>query len=167
MKDKLVPSAWLEQQGRRLDCRPYLSGAMEANYILSKLPVPKTPLQQLTRDGVAGIFNGARFARSYVTDERHGVPFLDSTDILRADLSFVPMLSERQVQGRLELLLDSGWTLISRSGTVGRMAFSRPDMKGMAGSEHFLRVVADNNKIRPGYLHAYLSSEFGRVCPRN
>ena len=161
MKDKLVPSAWLEQQGRRLDCRPYLSGAMEANYILSKLPVPKTPLQQLTRDGVAGIFNGARFARSYVTDERHGVPFLDSTDILRADLSFVPMLSKRQVQGRLELLLDSGWTLISRSGTVGRMAFSRPDMKGMAGSEDFLRVVADNNKIRPGYLHAYLSSEFG------
>ena len=57
--------------------------------------------------------------------------------------------------------MDSGWTLISRSGTVGRMAFSRADMKGMAGSEHFLRVVADNNKIRPGYLHAYLSSEFG------
>ena len=161
MKDKLVPSAWLEQQGRRLDCRPYLSGAMEANYILSKLPVPKTPLQQLTRGGIAGIFNGPRFARSYVPDENYGVPFLDSTDILRADLSFVPMLAKRQVLGRQELLIEPRWTLISCSGTVGRMAFSRPDMRGMAGSQHFMRVIADDNKIRPGYLHAYLSSEFG------
>ena len=161
MKDKLIPSAWLEHKGRRLDCRPYLSGAMEANYILSKLAAPKTPLQNLTRGGIAGIFNGPRFARSYVTDERHGVPFLDSTDILRADLSFVPMLAKRQVQGRQELLIEPGWTLISCSGTVGRMAFSRADMKGMAGSQHFMRVIADNNKIRPGYLHAYLRSAFG------
>ena len=161
MKEKLVPSAWLEEQGRRLDCRPYLSGAMEARYILSKLEVPKILLQQLTRGGTQGIFNGPRFARSYVTDEWYGVPFLDSTDILRADLSFVPMLARRQVQGRQDLLLEAGWTLISRSGTVGRMVFSRPDMKGMAGSEHFMRVVADTNKIRPGYLHAYLSSGFG------
>jgi len=134
---------------------------MEANYILSKLAVPKTPLQQLTRGGLAGIFNGPRFARTYVTDERYGVPFLDSTDILRADLTFVPMLATRQVQARQELLIEPGWTLISCSGTVGRMAFSRPDMMGMAGSQHFMRVIADNNKIRPGYLHAYLRSEFG------
>ena len=161
MKAKLIPSAWLEHKGRRLDCRPYLSGAMEANYILSKLAVPKTPLQNLTRGGIAGIFNGPRFARSYVADERHGVPFLDSTDILRADLSFVPMLAKRQVQGRQELLIEPEWTLISCSGTVGRMAFSRADMRGMAGSQHFMRVIADNNKIRPGYLHAYLRSAFG------
>ena len=161
MKEKLVPSAWLEQQERRLDSRPYLSGAMEANYILSKLAVPKTPLQQLTRGGPEGIFNGPRFPRSYVTDERYGVPFLDSTDILRADLTFVPMLASNQVRERPELLIEPEWTLISCSGTVGRMAFSRPDMAGMSGSQHFMRVIADNNKIRPGYLHAYLSSEFG------
>ena len=161
MREKLVPSAWLEQQGRRLDCRPYLSGAMEANYILSKLPVTKTPLQMLTRNGIAGIFNGPRFARSYVSDERYGVSFLDSTDILRADLSFVSMLAKRQVRRRQELLIEPSWTLISCSGTVGRMAFSRPDMRGMAGSQDFMRVIADNDKIRPGYLHAYLSSAFG------
>ena len=161
MKEKRVPSAWLEQQGRRLDSRPYLSGAIEAKFVLSKLSVAKSPLQELTRGGIGGIFNGPRFARSYVSDEKHGVPFLDSTDILRADMSFVPMLAKRQVQGRQELLIEPDWTLISRSGTVGRIAFSRSDMRGMAGSEHFMRVVADHDKIRPGYLHAYLSSEFG------
>ena len=84
-----------------------------------------------------------------------------STDILRADLTFVPMLARSQVSERQELLIEPDWTLISCSGTVGRMAFSRPDMAGMAGSQHFMRVIADNTKIRPGYLHAYLSSEFG------
>jgi len=41
------------------------------------------------------------------------------------------------------------------------MAYSRPDMKGMAGSQHFMRVVADSKKILSGFLHAYLSSRFG------
>ena len=161
MKEQVVPSVWLEQQGRRLDCGPYLSGAMEANSILSKLSVAKTPLKKLTRGGIAGIFNGPRFARSYVSDDKYGVPFLDSTDIMRADLSFIPLLAKRQVQGRQELVIEPGWTLISCSGTVGRMAFSRPDMRGMAGSQDFMRVIADENKIRSGYLHAYLSSRFG------
>ena len=161
MKEKIVPSAWLEQQGRRLDCGPYLSGAMEAKAALAKLPVTTTPLRELTRGGSAGIFNGPRFARSYVSDEKHGVRFLDSTDIMRADLNFVSLLAKRQVQGRPELVIEPGWTLISCSGTVGRMVFSRVDMSGMAGSQHFMRVIADRSKILPGYLHAYLSSPFG------
>ena len=119
------------------------------------------PLRELTREGMAGIFNGPRFARSYVRDEEHGIPFLDSTDILRADLSFVPLLAKRQVQARPELVIEPSWTLISCSGTVGRMVFSRPDMSGMAGSQDFMRVIADENKVLPGYLHAYLSSRFG------
>ena len=59
------------------------------------------------------------------------------------------------------LVIDEGWTLITRSGTIGRMAYARPEMRGMAGSEHFIRVVPDVNAIRPGYLFAYLSSRFG------
>ena len=161
MKSKLVRSTLLQEQGRRLDCHPYLSDAMESTSILSRLSATKTPLRELAREGMAGIFNGPRFARSYVHDEEYGVPFLDSTDILRADLSFVPLLAKRQVKVRPELVIEPSWTLISCSGTVGRMVFSRPDMSGMAGSQHFMRVIADENKILPGYLHAYLSSRFG------
>jgi type I restriction enzyme S subunit len=161
VKEKIVPSAWLEQEGRRLDCGPHLSGAMEAKFLLARLSVTKTPLCKLTRNGLAGIFNGPRFPRSYVLDETQGVPFLGSTDILSADLSYLPMLSKHQVKARPELLIDEGWTLISCSGTVGRMALSRSDMKGMAGSQHFMRVVPDCDKVRPGYLHAYLASRYG------
>ena len=161
MKEKVVPITWIERERRRLDCGPYLSGAAEAKFILSQLSATKTSLQSLTRNGIAGIFNGPRFSRSYVLDETHGVPFLGSTDILHADLSIIPMLAKRQVHGKPELVIEPGWTLISCSGTIGRMAFSRPDMSGMAGSQHFMRVVADESKVRPGYLHAYLSSQFG------
>ena len=41
------------------------------------------------------------------------------------------------------------------------MAFARSDMDGMAGSQRFIRVVPDPERIPPGYLYACLSSKFG------
>ncbi|MFN6461035.1 MAG: methylation-associated defense system restriction endonuclease subunit S MAD5 [Nostoc sp. DedVER02] len=156
-----VMSSWMENNGRRLDCNPYLSGAFEAKVILEKLSAKKQPLHEVTKGGMKGIFNGPRFARNYVEDPEHGIPFLGSTDILTADLSNLPLLSKKQVAAHPELLIDEGWTLITCSGTIGRMVYSRSEMRAMAGSQHFMRVVADANKILPGYLYAYLSSKFG------
>ena len=50
MKEKLVPSAWIEKQGRRLDCGPYLSGAVEARLLLDSVDVDKLELQKVTLD---------------------------------------------------------------------------------------------------------------------
>lgn len=155
--DHPVTSAWLEVNGRRLDSRPYVSGAVEARVLLQKLAAEKVPLKTVTQ----AIFNGPRFARTYVDDPAYGVPFMGSTDILAADLSTLPYLSKKQVQANPELLIEEGWTLISCSGTIGRMAYARTDMRGMAGSQHFMRVVPNPDKILPGYLYAYLSSRFG------
>jgi type I restriction enzyme S subunit len=154
-----IPSTWLENNGRRLDCGPYMSGAVEAKELIKKHP--NEPLKDLTTGHNGGIFNGPRFPRIYVDDPEKGVPFLGSTDILDADLSFVSLLSKKQVEGNPALVLNEGWTLITCSGTIGRMAYARSDMKGMAGSQHFMRVVPDTEKIKPGYLYAYLSSRFG------
>ncbi|AJY71290.1 hypothetical protein RW64_17895 [Geobacter sulfurreducens] len=156
---KTVPSTWLENNGRRLDCGPYMSGAVEAKELLKKHRTE--PLRDLTTGHNDGIFNGPRFPRIYVDDLANGVPFLGSTDILDADLSYVSLLSKKQVDGNPALVIDEGWTLITCSGTIGRMSFARSDMKGMAGSQHFMRVAPAIEKIRPGYLYAYLSSRFG------
>lgn len=161
MKTKSVPSGWLGRDGRRLDCGPYMSGALEARVRLEHLKARKDTLREVTLGGMAGIFNGPRFARSYVDDARFGVPFLGSTDILNADLTGLPLLSRRQVEANPRLVVREGWTLITCSGTIGRMAFARSDMDGMAGSQHFMRVVPDPERIPPGYLYAYLSSKFG------
>lgn len=156
---RAIPSTWLENNGRRLDCGPYMSGAVEAKELLKNHP--NEPLKNLTTGHNGGIFNGPRFPRIYVDDPAKGIPFLGSTDILDADLSFVSLLSKKQVEGNPALVLDEGWTLITCSGTIGRMAYARSDMKGMSGSQHFMRVAADPEKIKPGYLYAYLSSRFG------
>lgn len=34
---KAVPSTWLQHNGRRLDCGPYMSGAIEARELLNKM----------------------------------------------------------------------------------------------------------------------------------
>ena len=161
MKAKSIPSKWLELDGRRLDCGPYMSGALEAKVLLERLTVRKDALQDVTANGLAGIFNGPRFARSYVDDPAYGVPFLGSTDILNADLTNLPLLSQKQVAANQRLVVHASWTLITCSGTVGRTAYARSDMEGMAGSQHFMRVVSDPEKISPGYLYTYLSSKFG------
>lgn len=156
---KAVPSSWFEHNGRRLDCGPYMSGAVEAKELLRKHATE--PLKDLTAGYNGGIFNGPRFHRVYVDVPSYGIPFLSSTDILLADLSHISLLSKQQVEGDPALVIDEGWTLITCSGTIGRMAYARSDMKGMAGSQHFMRVVPDFSKIKPGYLYAFLSSRFG------
>lgn len=161
MKAKSVPSSWLERDGRRLDCNPYMSGALEAKVRLESMQARKDKLQTLTRDGLSGIFHAGRIKRMWVDSPEHGRPFLSSTEILQADLSNLPFISKKAVAENPRLPLHAGWTLITRSGTVGRMAYARPDMEDYACSEHVLRVVPDAEKIPPGYLYAYLSSKFG------
>lgn len=153
---RIVRSAWLDEGGRRLDCNPYMSGALEARDALKRLPVTQK-LENVTKR----IFHAGREGRTWVDDSKYGVRFLGSSDILAADLSTLPLISKKQVERNPLFTLGEGWTLISRSGTVGRMAYVRPDMAGLACSEHVLRVVPDLERISPGYLHAFLSSRYG------
>lgn len=154
---RVVRSSWLEEGGRRLDCNPYMSGALEARDALKRLNVPKEKLSEIT----ARIFHAGREGRLWVDDPRYGVPFLGSSDILSADLSTLPLISKKQIERNPLFTLGEHWTLITRSGTIGRMAYVRPDMAGMACSEHVLRVVPGPNRIPPGYLYAFLSSRYG------
>lgn len=157
---KAVPSSWIEKQGRRLDCGPYMSGALEARELLRKLPVRKDHLQDLT-GGITGIVNAGRITRLWVDDDEHGYPFLSSSDMLQADLNSISHIAKSVARQNSQLLIKDGWTLITRSGTIGRMAYSRADMNGMACTEDVLRVIPDENVVKSGYLYAYLSTKFG------
>ena len=83
--------------------------------------------------------------------------------MLHADHRNVDLLRESDaVSSRLAFLrLEEGTTLISCSGTIGRMAYTRQEMAGMWSSQHILKVVPDPEVVRPGYLYAYLSGRFG------
>lgn len=150
---------WLADQGLRLDATPYLSGSYEARKLLERLPGTQ-PLDDVVRKPT-GIFHAGRSARRWVTDPEYGVPFFSSSDILEADSSFLPLMAKSAIRDNPLLLIERDWTLITRSGTVGRMTYARPDMDGFACSEHVLRVAADASKILSGYLYAFLSSRYG------
>ena len=158
-----VMASWMREQGARLDAPPFLSGAIEARKLLELLSVKKEPLASLTKGHNGGIFNGPQFSRTYVDDPEHGVPFVGSSDMLQADLSQLPLLRKQNAYspGLSYLRLEEGMTLISCSGTIGRMVYVRPEMAGMWSSQHVMKVVPDPDHILPGYLYAFLSSKFG------
>jgi type I restriction enzyme S subunit len=157
VKVSTIKSTWLPKGGYRLDCSPYLGGAIETEILLEELPVRKDSLGSVTK----AIYHAGRESRQWVEDREHGIPFIGSSDILRADLSDLSLISKAQVAKTPQFILRKGYTLITRSGTIGKMAYCRPEMDGMACSEHVLRVVPDTEQIPSGYLFAFLSSRFG------
>jgi hypothetical protein len=152
-----VRVGWFTEQGLRLDPRPYVSQAYAARAFLRRLP-RIDPLERVT----VRIFHPGRVKRQWTTDPQQGVPFVGSADIFEADLSWLPLMATAAFRLNSDLPLESGWTLITRSGmTAGRVTRVRPRMAGYACSEHVLRVVPDLAEIRPGYLYAFLASPFG------
>jgi hypothetical protein len=159
--DLPVMASWMESNGRRLDCNPYLSGGFEARVLLERLKAVKQPLKEVTQGGIKGVFNGPRFSRCYVSDKLHGVPLLSGTEMLQANISNAPLISKKLVASMPHMVLTEGTTLISSYGTIGRTSYCRKDMAGMVGSDNVLKVIPDTNKILSGYLYAFLSSKFG------
>lgn len=159
MKIKAITSKWLESNGRRLDCGPYMSGAIEARMLINN--VGFEPLSNLTHGFCGGIFKAPRLSPNYVSDRSHGLPYLSSTDILCCDLSSVSLIANSQAKGLKDFFVEKGMTLVTSSGDTGRTAFARDDMHGMMGSPHFMRIKPNETRINPGYLFAFLSSKYG------
>lgn len=157
-----VMSSWVENNERRLDASPFLSGAFEARVILNKLKAKKDPLQELTKGYKGGIFVAPYFKRVYVKDPNYGIPLLGNNDILTTDFDRCSLISKK-VFDKYEdgLELKQGWTLITCFGTVGNIAYCRQEMEKCAGSTNFMRVVPNVDKIKSGYLYSFLSSKFG------
>lgn len=161
MKVKTIQSKWIDSNGHRMDCNPYMSGSIESKVKLESMDCKLDKLQDVTEGGISGIYHAGREGRTWVKSKEYGVPFLGSTDILKSDLSNLPFISKRQISKTPAFIIRKGWTLITRSGSIGRMSYARSDMDGMACSEHVMRVVPDSDKIKSGYLFAFLSSSFG------
>jgi type I restriction enzyme S subunit len=158
-----VMKSWLVREGCRLDASPFLSGAVESRVLLEKLPAKKEPLLSLTQGHDGGIYNGPQFSRNYVESEEFGVRFVSSGSMLLADLSNLPYLRKKDAHSsKLSYLkLEEGMTLISCSGTIGRMVYVRPDMEDIWSSQHIMKVVPNRNKIPAGYLFSFLNCKFG------
>ena len=108
------------------------------------------------------VFIPNRFKRIYVTKE-YGLPFLQGSHIVHfqpADVKFVSRTAHRHIDN---WVIKEGWILVTRSGTVGRVALCPPEWDGWAASEHILRVVPKDDVCPSGYLFTFLASDLGCV----
>ncbi|MDD5580690.1 MAG: hypothetical protein PHY16_15595 [Methylobacter sp.] len=106
------------------------------------------------------IILAGRFKRIYV-DEKQGIPFLGGKEILELDPRGEKYLSLKHHGERIaeQLTLGENMTLITCSGTIGKVNIVPKHWQGWAGSQHILRVVPASAEWA-GYLYAWLSSEW-------
>ena len=101
-----------------------------------------------------------RFKRIYV-DEGHGAVFFGGKQLHELDPSNKKYLSIGQHKERItgDLGVHANSILITRSGTIGKVAIVPEHWKGWIPNEHIIRVVPIGDKIA-GYLYAWLSSDY-------
>ena len=140
----------------RFDASYHLSEGEEVKRFINASPFPLLKISDVSKD----IFIGNRAKRVYVKKRTHGTPFLSSSDILQADLDNVKIASNKYTPNIEQMKLQKGWTLISRSGTIGNCAFANAKHAQKLASEDVIRLVP-NNILREGLIYAYLASKYG------
>lgn len=113
-----------------------------------------------------GIYYPGRHKRNYCEPGDDAVPFLSGTNILQSRAFGVKW----QPQGYRPIeatLVEEGWILVTRSGSVGRVVYvgsslaGFPVADGVAVSEHVIRIRPDPALVDPGYLYAFLAGSDG------
>ena len=138
----------------RIDAGHYNPALLHALDQLGKMGA--VPLRE-----IADVFMPTRFRRIYVEPE-HGLPFLQGSHVIHfkaADLKYLSRKHKLIDQVKVE----TGWLLVTRSGTVGRVTVCPKEWNGWAASEHIIRVVPRDKACPAGYLCSFLASALGQV----
>ena len=108
-----------------------------------------------------GIVLPGRFKRVYVA-EGQGRVLIGGKQLFELDPSNKKYLSRIKHGKRIsdQLEIEENSTLISRSGTIGKVALVPKHWERWVASEHIIRVIPASNDIA-GYLNIFLSSDYG------
>lgn len=154
-----VPAKLLRaSQNIRIDASHFNPAVARALEVLRRSEMRLVPLGEIA----TRVFIPPRFKRIYV-DAKHGIPFLQGSHIVHfqpADVKYVSRTAHKDIE---RWIIESGWLLVTRSGTVGRVAVCPPEWNNWAASEHILRIIPDEDACPSGYLYAFLSSQLGHI----
>jgi type I restriction enzyme S subunit len=103
-----------------------------------------------------------RFKRVYV-DEGYGRVLIGGKQLHELDPSGKKYLSSKKhdkLLGKLEV--HEGTTLITRSGTIGKVVLVPKHWEHWVPSDHIIRVVPADKNIA-GYLNIFLASDYGKA----
>ena len=143
-----------------------LSNRLDGSYHVPIVQVINQHLEKMAKEVVQvgdsrisqSVILPGRFKRVYV-EEGNGVVFLDGKQIYELNPSNKKYLAISQHGNRInQLTLRENMTLITRSGTIGKVTIVPAHWEGWTANEHVIRVVPATDEIA-GYLCAWLSSD--------
>lgn len=104
-----------------------------------------------------------RFKRVYV-DEGYGRIFIGGKQLYELDPTNKKYLSNVHHGDRIsrQLELHENMTLITCSGTIGKVALVGKHWENWTANQHIIRVIPANKDIA-GYLNIFLASDYGKV----
>lgn len=104
-----------------------------------------------------------RFKRVYV-DEGYGRVFIGGKQLYELDPTNKKYLSNVHHGDRIsrQLELHENMTLITCSGTIGKVALVGKHWENWTANQHIIRVVPASKDIA-GYLNIFLASDYGKV----
>lgn len=133
-------------------------------------PLVRRTVREITRrphrrlgDCVEEVIYIGKVFRSFVDDEERGVPLLSGKDLVMIRPRCEKHLSLSNASHIRRCQVKEGWVLVTRSGTVGRVAVCHRNYEGFVASEDILRIVPKERGVSPYYLYAFLSSPYGRI----
>lgn len=146
-----------------------LAGRVDASY---HIPIVKTITDHLKKyakevttlanpDVCAEIILPGRFKRVYV-EEGYGRVFIGGKQLGELDPSNKKYLSLVHHKDRIaeQLELHENMTLITCSGTIGKVALVGKQWENWTANQHIIRVVPASKEIA-GYINVFLLSDYG------
>lgn len=152
-----IKTSDLKKSEQRFDAAFHLSSAVSIRRMIQKqTQYDVVSVSELT----SRIFYGTRASRTYVSNPAYAIPFLTGASILLGNFDNTKLVSKKYTPAVEEMTIKDGWILITRSGTVGQVAWSNKMFEGKYGSEDIIRVIP-NGRMKGGILYAFLASKYG------
>ena len=151
-----------------------LSGRLEASY---HVPVVDAVMEYLEQNAAEVTTIGdprisrevilpGRFKRVYV-DEGHGRVFIGGKQLYEVDPANKKYLSNVHHGARIskQLELHENMTLVTCSGTIGKVTLVPKHWENWAANQHIIRIVPTSDDMA-GYLYIFLASDYGQPLIR-
>ena len=154
-----VPLAEILGNNTRFEARAFSVAAKNAQETIAKCKFDKKALYG--DDAFTSVcYYPGRFKRNYISKIMpQAIGFLGSSEML--DLKPFPEKFLSKEQNDIDsLFIKQGDLLLSRSGTIGNVAFVSRTLSQYLCSEHSIRLrdISD-----PGYIYAFLKTDIGQV----
>ena len=112
--------------------------------------------------GLASVELRSRFTRIWAEDRKHGIPYVNATDLLSllalglssGQARYLSHATDTNVKS---LIIRKGWLLMTCSGTIGRVFHVSKRLDGWVATHDLIRIVPRKAEMT-GYLYAWLTT---------